>query len=133
MVMDDAILTQEEQSEETFLPSRTYHVHNGRIQGNIDGLGAIRQAVDKLLRTERFAYVIYSHNYGTEIERFKGENFDFVKADLERTIADALSADDRIEGISDFEMEQTERATLTCHFIVNTIEGAFLNEMEVTV
>lgn len=124
-------MTQE--TEEIFLPSRTYRVHNGRIIGHIDGLDAIRQAVYKLLRTERFAYVIYSPDYGVEIERFIGEDFDFVEADLERSIVDALSADDRIQGISDFEMERTKRNTLTCCFTVHTIKGAFVDNLEVVV
>ena len=118
--------------EETFLPSQTYHVRNGRILGKVDGLDAVVQAVDKLLKTERFAYVIYQ-DYGVELERFIGQNFDFIQADLERTITDALLVDDRIEGISDFEMEQTKKDTLWCRFRVNTIEGSFITSTEVTI
>ena len=117
--------------EETVLPSRTYHVKNGRILSQVDGLDSIVQAVDKLLKTERFAYVIYSQNYGVELERFIGQNFDFVKADLERTISDALLVDDRIDHIGDFEMEQTNGNTLSCRFMVNTIEGEFRSGTEV--
>ena len=49
--------------EEVVLPSYTYQVKNGRIHGYIDGLEAMRQAVEKILLTERFEWVIYSSNY----------------------------------------------------------------------
>ena len=73
--------------EEVVLPSYTYQVKNGRIHGYIDGLEAMRQAVEKILLTERFEWVIYSSNYGVELERLIGKPYDFVKADLERTIS----------------------------------------------
>jgi len=117
--------------EEMVLPSTTYHVHNGRILGRIDGIDAIAQAVDKILRTELFAYVIYGPNYGIELERLIGEEMDFVKADLERTISEALLADDRIESISDFEMFQSKKNTLMCEFKVQTLEGSYTQTWEV--
>ena len=61
-----------------------------------------------------------------------GEESDFVMADLERTIEDALTSDDRIESISDFEIEQADKQTITCKFTVNTIAGAYAEVVEVT-
>ena len=113
------------------LPSKTYRLVGNRILGTVDGPEAIKQAVDKILRTERYVYLIYNGDYGVELERFIGENFDFIKADLERTIEDALTADDRISGISDFEMEQTATNALGCKFTVNTIEGSYNQQQEV--
>lgn len=119
--------------ETELLPSKTYHVHENSIVGTIDGLAAIRQMADKILRTERFIYPIYTEYYGAEIERFIGEDFDFIKADLERTIQEALQSDDRIEGITDFEMEQLNRETLVTTFVVKTIVGSYTESMEVKV
>ena len=113
------------------LPSKTYRLVGNRILGTVDGPEAIKQAVDKILRTERYVYLIYNGDYGVELERFIGENFDFIKADLERTIEDALTADDRISGISDFEMEQTATNASGCKFTVNTIEGSYNQQQEV--
>ena len=68
--------------EEQLLPTRTYKVKNGRIQEMTNGLDAIAQAVDKVLQTERFEFVIYSEDYGTELDRFIGQDFSYVEADL---------------------------------------------------
>jgi len=123
--VEENILQSLETLETEMIPSKTYRIINGRIIGMIDGLESVVQAVDKILRTERFVYEIYGEEYGIELERFIGANFDFVKADLQRTIKDALFIDERIEDITDFEMEQVVPNTLKCRFTVNTIEGTF--------
>lgn len=122
---------QVEEIEEVTMPSRTYQVKNGRIIGHVDGIEAIRQAVDKLLKTQLFEWEIYSEMYGVETDRLIGQDFDFVKADIERTMADALEYDDRIEGIEDFEITKTENDSMYIRFTVITNDGAFTAESEV--
>ena len=68
--------------EEVVLPSYTYQVKNGRIHGYIDGLEAMRQAVEKILLTERFEWVIYSSNYGVELERLIGKPVSYTHLTL---------------------------------------------------
>lgn len=118
--------------EEVVLPSYTYQVKNGRIHGYIDGLEAMRQAVEKILLTERFEWVIYSSNYGVELERLIGKPYDFVKADLERTISQALLVDTRIKSVQNFFIERQTKDSLLCVFEVHTISGLFKVEKEVT-
>ena len=118
--------------EEVVLPSYTYQVKNGRIHGYIDGLEAMRQAVEKILLTERFEWVIYSSNYGVELERLIGKPYYFVKADLERTISQALLVDTRIKSVQNFFIEQPTKDSLLCVFEVHTISGLFKVEKEVT-
>src|SRR5690606_27931875 len=50
-------------------PSRTYKLEfaRGRVAGMTDGLDAIKQAVYKILQTDRFRYEIYSFDYGHEL------------------------------------------------------------------
>ena len=122
---------QTEVIDEITIPSRTYQVKNGRIIGHVDDLNAIRQAVDKILKTQLFDWEIYSETYGVETDRLIGQDFDFVKADIERTMADALSYDDRIEGIEDFEILSTEGDVMAISFTVITNDGAFTAENEV--
>ena len=98
--------------EEVVLPSYTYQVKNGRIHGYIDGLEAMRQAVEKILLTERFEWVIYSSNYGVELERLIGET--------------------RIKSVQNFFIEQQTKESLLCVFEVHTISGLFKVEKEVT-
>ena len=52
-------------------PTKTYalDMENDRIKGYADGLAAMRQAVYKILMTDRFLHIIYSTNYGTELDK----------------------------------------------------------------
>ena len=113
----------------------TYRIDfvNKRIYGTIDDLEAAKQAVIKILATEKFSTPIYSDVYGVEFERLIGKDMDFVKSDLERTVTDALTEDDRIIGISDFKIEEVCIDTLKILFNVNTIYGVTEIESRVMV
>lgn len=106
-------------------PSLTYFLdfNKKRIRGKIDNETAIMQLVKKILYTERYAYVIYSGNYGVELERLIGKDYDFIVADVERTIKDALLVDDRIISVSDFKIEKTNIDNMDISFKVNSIMG----------
>lgn len=104
-----------------------------RIYGKVNGVEATRQAVLKTLLTERYENVIYSANYGVELRRFIGKDIDFVKSDLERTIKEALLVDDRVLSISKFQIEELSIDTLKVEVIVETIEGKFTLESEVSI
>ena len=107
-------------------PSLTYKLdfERKRISGKIDNEEAIRQLVMKILYTERYAYVIYSPQYGVELDRLMGKDYNFIVSDLERTITEALLADDRILSITDFVAEQTAIDRMTATFTVNSIVGS---------
>lgn len=89
----------------------------------IDGHEAIIQAVRKILSTERYAYVIYSSQYGVELDRLIGQEYDFIVSDIKRTLTEALLMDNRIIGLENFEMEKTGLDTMEVSFLVNSIEG----------
>lgn len=116
-------------------PSLTYKLdlEKKRITGKIDNQEAINQAVIKILNTERYAYTIYSSQYGVELERLLGQNYDFIVSDLERTISEALLVDDRITGISDFRIEKTGTDSLSAVFTVNSVFGTDRISIEVQV
>jgi len=94
----------------------------GRISGRVDGLAAVRQAVFKLLQTERFAYAIYDSNYGYESSLgLQGEVF---RLETERKVTEALLTDSRIRAVEDFKFaEQGDTALVS--FTVVTDQGAF--------
>jgi Protein of unknown function (DUF2634). len=89
-------------AEETTQPSRTYRLdlERGKITGFVDGQDAVKQAIYKILDTERFAHFIYSGSYGSE----RSELF---RSDYERWIRDALLQDERINAVQDFEITTT--------------------------
>lgn len=116
-------------------PSLTYKLdfERKRISGKIDNEEAIRQLVMKILYTERYAYVIYSSQYGVELDRLIGKDYDFIVSDLERTITEALLADDRILSITDFTVEQTAIDRMSATFTVNSVVGSVNINTEVII
>lgn len=116
-------------------PSLTYRLdlERKRVGGKIDNEDAIMQMVVKILNTERYAHVIYSSQYGSELERMIGKDYDFIVSDLERTIKEALLADDRILSISNFEIEKTGLDTMEASFTVNSILGEVNMDTEVNI
>lgn len=116
---------------EVQMPTRTYKISNGRVNGWIDDLEAMRQAVEKILLTERFEWVIYSDNYGVEIQDLIGNDFDLIKSEIERVVSEALLADERIESVDNFDLQQTDRSSLLFSFTVLTVFGEINMEQEV--
>ena len=102
----------------------TYHMAEEKkeVRGALDGMDAVKQAVYKILQTERYKYVIYDWNYGVELEDLFGKAVSFVIPELQRRITEALLADDRIEAVTDFSFE-TEKGSVTAAFRVQTIWG----------
>jgi len=116
-------------------PSRTYKLdfERKRIGGMIDNEPAIMQMVMKILYTERYAYVIYSSQYGVELDRMIGQDYDFIVSDLERTITEALTADDRVIDITDFQTNKIGIDKMEVSFTVNTFDGSVDIETEVAI
>lgn len=117
-------------------PSKTYKLNtdDSVIVGKIDETDALKQAIMKILTTERYENLIYSWNYGIELQDLYGQPSDYVMAELEHRISDALTADDRIESVTDYTAEQTDKESIHCAFTVNTVSGERLNiEQEVTI
>lgn len=116
---------------EVQMPTRTYRIMNNRIAGWIDDLEAMRQAVEKIILTERFEWEIYSDNYGVEMQNLIGQDFDLIKSEIERVVSEALLADERIESVDNFDLQQTNRSSLHFSFTVTTVFGEINMEQEV--
>ncbi|TKJ93314.1 DUF2634 domain-containing protein [Paenibacillus sp. CFBP13512] len=121
-------------TETVTMPSLTYQVgwERGVITGMIDGLDSIRQAVLKILNTERYQYLIYSEDYGTEWQQILGQDHLFVRAEIQRMITEALLQDDRIEQIVDFQTYWTSGEDIRVSFTVQTRYGSFQINKEVS-
>lgn len=115
-------------------PSWTYRIREEQkeVRGNIDDLVAIKQAVAKMLCTERYQYVIYDWNYGVEFSDLWGKPMSYVIPEVEQRIVDALCSDDRIESVTDFRFVQNKNS-LTVLFHVQTIYGGWEEERTVRV
>lgn len=121
--------------EITAPPSHTYKLNRekARAVDYTDGLEAVKQAVYKILLTERYDYVMYSGNYGIELKDLFGQPVSYVCPELERRITEALTWDDRIEGVSDFAFDLSKKGTVAVSFTVNSIFGSFDTEKEVKI
>ena len=115
---------------DSFHPSKTWRLSGNRLQRMIDGREATAQAVDLMLSTERFYYDIFSYDYGVELADLIGKDRAYVKADIQRRIEEALAEDDRVTGISDFNIE-FDREAANVSFTVNTIFGDISEERSV--
>ena len=116
--------------DESIETSRTYKMVGDRIQGYIDGLDALKQAIYKVLNTERYEYPIYSFNYGIELENLIGKDPVYVQIELKRRIRECLLRDDRITEVDNFKFEFNEDQ-LKCTFDVHSIFGNLTISREV--
>lgn len=106
------------------MPSYTPKIdfERNRIIGTIDDLEAMEQAIYLILQTERYESLIYNWYYGVEFDTLIGKSRELITSELERRIREALLEDDRINRITDFNIEFTsDKAIVT--FTVNTIFG----------
>lgn len=116
-------------------PSYTYNLEydkDSQIRGYCDELKAMKQAVYKIINTERYEYIIYSWNYGIELADLFGQPIPYVYAELQRRISEALLNDDRIVKVYNFDFSHTGGDVLAV-FDVDTIYGTLTSiEKEVS-
>ena len=107
------------------IPTYTYKMKSdsNRIQGHTDRLDAMKQAIFKILSTERYQYQMYSWNYGVEFLDLYGEPVSYVCPELERRITEALTWDKRIKSVDNFEFDTSEKGEVRVSFVVRTLFG----------
>ena len=115
--------------------SKTYQMHTEQeyIGGMCDNVEAVRQAVFKILNTERYRYMVYSWDYGLETNDLIGKRMGYVMPELKRRITEALLQDDRIMAVDNFEFDTSKRHEAVCTFIVHTAFGSFNSEKAVKI
>lgn len=117
--------------EQTY-ESRTYHLSETKIEGFVDGLEALKQAIYKILSTEQYEYPIYSFSYGIAWKELIGEEQAYVRAEMKRMIEEALLRDDRIREVDSFRFEFSGDSC-RCTFNVSSIYGEFEIEKEANI
>lgn len=103
------------------------------IRGTCDSLEAVKQSVFKILNTERYAYLIYSWNFGIELIDLYGKPPVFVCPEVERRVKEALFQDDRITGVDEFEFDTSKKGVVSVTFTVHTLFGDLIEEMAVNI
>ncbi len=120
--------------KEVRYPNLTHklNIEDETIRNRVDDLEAIKQACYKILNTERYRYVIYSWNYGVELEDLFGKPLPYVYSELPRRIKEALMHDDRITDVTGFQLSH-QKGDVTAVFTVVTVAGDFETERTVKI
>jgi phage baseplate assembly protein W len=135
MIPDIKILSEELTELEE--PSNTYYIDSSnersqRISGYVNDLEAIAQAIYLILNTERYEHIIYSWDYGVELIDLIGQPIPYVMSEIPRRVEEALTQDDRIETVKDFEFER-DKDQLHVTFTVVTTVGDISTNLEVSI
>ena len=119
---DDLI---ELKTEAEVIPTLTHkmEIFGDRIFGVTDKLEAMKQAIYKILNTERYQYPIYSWSYGIELKDLFGKHKSYCKVELISRITEALLQDERNIAVESFNFKDAGREGLVVTFIVKTIYG----------
>lgn len=116
-------------------PSLTYKIdlEGDSVRGLVDKQEAMRQTIFRVLNTERYQYIIYPWWYGIETMDLRGNPANWVCAELERRIKEALLVDSRINSVIDFQFDFTEKGVIRTTFTVNTAYGEIKAEKGVNI
>lgn len=130
--------------DEDVYPTRTYRVrllgnenstspvYLNKVSGYTDGIDAIKQTIYFILGTERYEYLIYSWDYGVELQDLFGKPMPYVIAEIKRRITEALTMDDRITDVVDFQFERNREVLHVTFSVVSTL-GNIPTELEVDI
>lgn len=90
----------------------------------VTGKEAVKTWAYKALRTDRFRYLIYSFDFGSELENLIGTNYtpSLTKAESVRYVEETLLINPYIQNISDVEVD-FENTTLFISGVLHTIYG----------
>lgn len=130
--MCDLELTTSTVLREPEYDSRTYRMSEDKIEGFVDGQEALKQAIYKMLATDRYEYPIYSFRYGIAWSELLGEEQDYVRAEMRRMIRESLLQDDQIQEVDGFSFSFAGDVC-RCTFEVQSIYGVIDIETEVGV
>ena len=113
-------------------PSKTYKISDNNINSICDGIEAVKQAIYLILNTERYKYLIYSWNHGIELQDLYGQSTHYIIPELQRRIIEALTQDDRIESVDNFNFD-IKKKVVSVNFTVHTIYGDIESGKEVSI
>lgn len=97
----------------------------GKLTGKkVFGKDAIKVWIYKAIKTSRYKHLIYTWDYGVEVEDLISKSFDrdFIESELQRYIKEALLVNSFITDVNNFSMEFSG-TLLICNFTVVTDFG----------
>lgn len=103
--------------------NKTYRLSEKYINGYLDELDAVRQAVEKILSTERGAYEIYDPSFGVRFERYIGKSIGYLQSTIQDELNTALLQDDRITSVVVRSIETVDMVSVAIIIDVYTTVG----------
>ncbi|MCI8806296.1 MAG: DUF2634 domain-containing protein [Clostridiales bacterium] len=116
--------------------SFTYGIkyEQNKIKEYIDGLNAVKQAIYKILMTERGVFEIYDSEFGIALSDLFGKSVSYARSELPTRIENALLYDDRIKKVYDFSFPDVkEKGILSVKFFVLSVFGEEEFTLEVNI
>lgn len=117
------------------MPDYTYkmNIDSERIAGYVAALEAYKQAVYKILNTERYEHIIYSWDYGIELKDLFGQPIPYVVPELERRIIEAVMQDERTENVGNFDFDTSKKGVVAVKFTAESVLGSVEIEKEIAI
>ena len=131
MIPQGARLLPDMEQELRPMASYTYalDLERNRFIGMTDGTAALKQAVFKILSTEKEYYSIYSDEYGIHARSLIGQDPILVRAELEYRIKEALLMDDRILDVQHYDLSYDEDHSTLSFTVVSTLGDIDIQEV----
>ena len=107
--------------------------YSDRIMGYVDNIDAVKQAIYHILMVERYSSLIYSDNYGVELNQYIGKGFDYLETTIEETLREALTYDLRIKNVVIDSIELVNKDTAHIKFTAFSIYGNLQMEVNIGV
>lgn len=95
----------------------------GEIDDPESSLAVIEQDIRFALETDRYKYPIMGANFGATFDDLIGTDYNYIQSEIVRRIRDALSIDDRIVSIGNFEFKQCAESDIIVSCVVATSLG----------
>lgn len=130
---DDSIMTVLT-DQVTIAPSKTFKIdwENKRITSKlIDGIEAVAQSIVVVTLFQIGRWPALPPNFGIDLTLVHNMPLDFVRANIERIIREALAPDERIDSLSDFEIELIDSQKLLVKFKTHVF--GYVEENEVLI
>lgn len=93
---------------------------NGQPKSILD---AVAQDVRFALSTDRYKWPIMGSNFGVTFDDLIGTDYNYIRSEVVRRIRDALSIDDRILQVDDFQFTPLEDSGILISCVVQTTFG----------
>jgi hypothetical protein len=86
-------------------------------------LASIAQDIQFALETDRYKWPIMGSNFGATFDDLIGSDYNYIRSEVVRRIREALSIDDRILQVDDFQFTQLDNSGILISCVVTTTFG----------